>query len=91
MKKPPNIHPGKILLEEFLNPMKIGAYKLSKDIGIPLSTVFELLKSNRRITSDIALKLGNYLGNSAEFWLGLQNDYDLEVAKRQKDKELRKN
>jgi addiction module HigA family antidote len=90
MKKLPNIHPGKILLEQFLNPMKIGAYKLSKDIGIPLTTAFELLKSNRKITPDIALKLGNYLGNSAEFWLDLQNDYDAEVAKRQNDKQLRK-
>jgi addiction module HigA family antidote len=90
MKKLPNIHPAEVLAAEFLNPRKIGAYKLSIDIGIPLPTAHELLKSNRRITPELALKLGKYLGNSAEFWLDLQNNYDLEVEKRQNDKKLKK-
>jgi len=71
-----NIHPGEILLEEFLIPLKISAYRLAKDIGIPQARVSEILKGNRRITADTALRLSKYFGNSAKFWLGLQNDHD---------------
>jgi len=71
-----NIHPGEILLEEFLIPLKISAYKLAKAIGIPQARVSEILKGNRRITADTALRLSKYFGNSAKFWLGLQNDHD---------------
>jgi addiction module HigA family antidote len=73
-----NIHPGEILLEEFLNPMKISAYRLSADINIPQTRISKIIKGKRRITADTALRLGNYFGNSAKFWLGLQNDFDLE-------------
>jgi len=73
-----NIHPGEILLEEFLIPMKISAYRLSADINIPQTRISEIIKGKRRITVDTALRLGNYFGNSAKFWLGLQNDFDLE-------------
>lgn len=73
-----NIHPGEILQEEFLTPFGITAYRLSKDIGIPQTRVSEILKGNRRITADTALRLSKYFGNSAKFWLGLQDDYDLE-------------
>jgi addiction module HigA family antidote len=73
-----NIHPGEILLEEFLVPFEISAYKLAKDVGIPQTRVSEILKGNRRITADTALRLSRYFGNSAKFWLGLQDDYDLE-------------
>lgn len=73
-----NIHPGEVLLEEFLIPFGISAYKLAKDIGIPQTRVSEILKGNRRITADTALRLSKYFGNSAKFWLGLQNDFDLE-------------
>ncbi len=73
-----NIHPGEILMEEFLTPFEITAYKLAKDIGIPQTRVSEILKGNRRITADTALHLSKYFGNSAKFWLGLQGDYDLE-------------
>lgn len=73
-----NIHPGEILSEEFLVPFSISAYKLAKDIGIPQTRVSEILKGNRRITADTALRLSKYFGNSAKFWLGLQADFDLE-------------
>jgi addiction module HigA family antidote len=73
-----NIHPGEVLLEEFLVPFGISAYKLAKDIGIPQTRVSEILKGNRRITADTALRLSKYFGNSAKFWLGLQDDFDLE-------------
>ncbi len=73
-----NIHPGEILLEEFLNPMKISAYKLSKDIDIPQTRISQIIKGNRRITADTALRLSSFFGNSAKFWLGLQDDYDKE-------------
>lgn len=78
MKKLENIHPGEVLLEEFLKPLKITAYRLSKDLGIPQTRVSEILKGNRRITADTAIRLSKYFGNSAKFWLGLQDDYDLE-------------
>lgn len=73
-----NIHPGEVLSEEFLVPFGISAYKLSKDIGIPQTRVSEILKGNRRVTADTALRLSKYFGNSAKFWLGLQDDFDLE-------------
>ncbi len=73
-----NIHPGEILLEEFLQPFGISAYRLSKDLDIPQTRISEILKGNRRITADTALRLSKYFGNSAKFWLGLQDDYDLE-------------
>ncbi len=78
MKKIPNIHPGEILLEEFLNPMEISQYRLSKDLKIPQTRISQIVKGNRRITADTALRLSKYFGTSAKFWLGLQDDYDLE-------------
>lgn len=88
MKKLKNIHPGEILLEEFLIPLQITAYRLSKDVGIPQTRVSEILKGNRRITADTALRLSKYFGNSAKFWLGLQDDFDLEEEQRTKQKEF---
>ena len=86
MKKLKNIHPGEILLEEFLIPLEITAYRLSKDIGIPQTRVSEIIKGNRRITADTALRLSKYFGNSAKFWLGLQDDFDIEEGlQQQKD------
>ena len=73
-----NIHPGEILSEEFLKPLGISAYRLSKDIGIPQTRTSMIIQGNRRITADTALRLAKYFGTSAKFWLGLQNDYDLE-------------
>ncbi len=88
MERLPNIHPGEILQEEFLIPLNITAYRLSKDIGIPQTRVSEILKGNRRITADTALRLSYYFGNSPKFWLGLQDDYDLEEEMTSKQKEL---
>ena len=87
-KKIKNIHPGEILLEEFLLPLEISAYKLSKDIGIPQTRISEIIKGNRRITADTALRLSKYFGNSAKFWLGLQDDFDIEEEKNNKQNVL---
>jgi addiction module HigA family antidote len=78
MKRLPNIHPGEILLEEFLKPMEISQYRLSKDLKIPQTRISQIVKGNRRITADTALRLSKYFGTSAKFWLGLQDDFDLE-------------
>ncbi|MBN1183188.1 MAG: HigA family addiction module antidote protein [Bacteroidales bacterium] len=90
MEKLANIHPGEILLEEFLIPMEITAYRLSKDIEIPQTRISQILKGKRRITADTALRLSSYFGNSAKFWLGLQDDYDIEEEKRLNESTLRK-
>lgn len=93
MEKLNNIHPGEILQEEFLIPLKITAYKLSKDINIPQTRISEILKGKRRITADTALRLSNYFGNSAKFWLGLQDDFDIEEeisVKKEEFKVIRK-
>ncbi|HET9055504.1 MAG TPA: HigA family addiction module antitoxin [Chitinophagaceae bacterium] len=82
MKTLKNIHPGEILLEEFLIPLDISAYKLSKDTDIPQSRLSAIIKGNRRITADTALRLSKYFGTSAKFWLGLQDDYDIEEENR---------
>jgi antitoxin HigA-1 len=89
MEKLSNIHPGEILLEEFLKPLSVSAYRLSKDIGIPQTRTSEIIKGNRSITADTALRLSYYFGNSAKFWLGLQNDFDLEEEKKVKGQELK--
>jgi antitoxin HigA-1 len=78
MAKLKNIHPGEILSEEFLAPFNITAYKLAKDVEIPQTRISEIIKGNRRITADTALRLSKYFGNSAKFWLGLQDDFDIE-------------
>jgi addiction module HigA family antidote len=85
-----NIHPGEILLEEFLRPMEISQYRLSKEIAIPQTRISEIIKGNRRITADTALRLGLYFGNSAKFWLGLQNDYDIENEMEAKGNEMKR-
>ena len=88
MEKLKNIHPGEILNEEFLLPLNISAYRLAKETFIPQTRVSEILKGNRRITAETALRLSKYFGNSPKFWLGLQNDFDLEEEGIQKENEL---
>lgn len=83
-----NIHPGEILLEEFLIPMQISAYRLAKETFLPQIRISEIIKGNRRITADTALRFSKFFGTSAKFWLGLQDDYDLEEEKIQKEKEI---
>ena len=81
MKKLKNIHPGEVLLYEFMIPMNITAYRLSKDLGIPQTRISQIIKGKRRITADTALRLSSYFGTSPKFWLGLQNDFDIEEEK----------
>ena len=88
MKKIKNIHPGEILQEEFLIPLEISAYRLSKEISIPQTRISEIVKGNRRITADTALRLSKFFGNSAKFWLGLQDDFDIEEEQISKQKDL---
>ena len=90
MKKLKNIHPGEILLEEFLVPLGISAYRLSKDISIPQNRLSAIIHGNRRITADTAVRLSKYFGNSAKFWLGLQDDFDIEEEHINKHKALDK-
>jgi len=83
MKTLPNIHPGEILNEEFLKPLNITAYRLSKDTRMPATRVSEILKGRRRITADTALRLSKYFGNSPDFWLGIQMEYDLREERQE--------
>ncbi len=75
--KIPNIHPGEILQEEFLKPMGISAYRLAKETKIPATRISEIIKGNRRISADTALRFGKFFGNTPDFWLGLQMEFDL--------------
>ena len=79
-KKLPPIHPGEILMEEFLKPMDISQYRLAMDISVPPRRINEIVHGKRSITADTALRLGRFFGMSPQFWLNLQNRYDLEVA-----------
>ncbi len=88
MAKLKNIHPGEVLMEEFLLPLEITAYRLSKEISIPQTRLSEILKGRRRITADTALRLSLYFGNSPKFWLGLQDDFDIEEEQSHKGKQL---
>lgn len=85
MEKLTNVHPGEVLNFEFLEPLEISAYRLSKNLRIPQTRVSQIIKGNRRITADTALRLSKYFGNSAKFWLGLQDDFDIE-AERDKNR-----
>jgi addiction module HigA family antidote len=73
------IHPGEILLEEFLKPMNISQYRLSRDISVDPRRINEIVHGERAITADTSLRLGRYFGTSARFWINLQSHYDLEV------------
>jgi addiction module HigA family antidote len=86
----PNIHPGEVLLEEFLQPMGISAYHLAKETFIPQTRISEIVRGKRRITADTALRLARFFGNSPRFWLGLQDDYDLEEETRSETSNLKK-
>ncbi|RUA35826.1 MAG: addiction module antidote protein, HigA family [Bacteroidetes bacterium] len=88
MEKLDNIHPGEVLNEEFLIPMEISAYRLAKDTFIPQTRISEIIKGRRKITADTALRLAKYFGTSAKFWLGLQDDFDIEEERNDKQDEL---
>jgi addiction module HigA family antidote len=87
------IHPGEILLEEFLRPMNISQYRLAKDISVSQRRISEITQGKRSITADTALRLGRYFGMEAQFWLNLQSRYDLlqaeDVLDKRLDKEVR--
>ena len=80
----PNIHPGEILHIEFLEPLQITPYRLSKDIGVAQTRIGEILSGRRSITADTAWRLSRYFGNSVQFWLNLQAEYDLRQAQIKK-------
>lgn len=82
-----NIHPGEILRLEFLEPLEITPYRLSKDIDVAQTRIGEILAEKRSITADTALRLSKYFGNSAQFWLNLQTQYDLRHA-QEENKEI---
>ena len=90
MKRIPNIHPGEILSEDFLKPMGLSAYRLSKGANIDQTRISEIIRGKRSITADTALRLARFFGNSPEFWLNLQAHYDLEQKKREMEKDLKK-
>ena len=79
----PNIHPGEILRLEFLEPLDITPYRLSKDISVAQTRISEILSEKRSITDDTALRLSRYFGNSAQFWMNLQTQYDLRQAQEE--------
>ena len=77
----PNVHPGEVLLEEFLKPHGISQSRVARDLNVPARRINELVHGKRAVTADTALRLGHYFGTSARFWMGLQADYDLEEAR----------
>ena len=79
-KKLPPIHPGEILIDEFLNPMGLSQYRLAKDISVPPRRINEIVHGKRSISADTALRLGRFFGISPQFWLNLQTRFDLEVT-----------
>jgi len=83
------VHPGEILREEFLRPMGLTAYAVAKAIGVPRTRVERLAREDTPLTADTALRLSRYFGNSAGFWMGLQAQYDLEIAMDRIEKELK--
>jgi antitoxin HigA-1 len=82
-EKLPPVHPGQVLLEDFMKPIGLSQYRVAKDIGVPTLRISQIVRGQRSITADIALRLARYFGTSAALWLRLQARYDLEVAERQ--------
>jgi len=89
-KKLPNIHPGEILLEEFLTPMGISQNALARAVGVPPRRINEIVLGKRAVTADTAVRLARAFGMSEQFWMGLQADYDLEEARSAAADDLRK-
>ena len=77
----PNVHPGEVLLEEFLRPFELSQNRLARELGVPPRRINEIVLGKRSITPDTAMRLARYFGSSERFWLGLQTDYDLEEAR----------
>jgi addiction module HigA family antidote len=90
MKTLPNVHPGEVLLEEFLNPMDISQNRLARAMDVPPRRINEIVHGKRAITADTALRLARALGTSEQFWMGLQADFDLEEARKSASDKLKK-
>ncbi len=89
-KRLPPIHPGEVLREEFLKPLKLSAYKVAKDLGIPANRITGIVNEQRAITAETAVLLGHYFSTSAEIWMNLQTRYDLRIAERTTAAQLRR-
>ena len=90
MKTLPNIHPGEVLLEEFLKPLDISQNRLARAMGVPPRRINEIVRGRRSVSADTAIRLSHALGTSEQFWMGLQADYDLEEARKAAQSELNK-
>ena len=88
LKKLPPIHPGEILSEEFLKPLRMSMNKLAEELHVPANRITQIVEGRRSITGETALRLARYFGTSAEFWLGMQKDYDLQVARDEFEAEV---
>jgi addiction module HigA family antidote len=89
-KKLPPIHPGEILLEEFLKPLGMSMNKLADQLHVPANRITQIVEGRRSVTGETALRLARYYGTSPEFWLGIQKDYDLEVARDEFESEVKR-
>lgn len=88
VKKMAPLHPGEVLLEEFLRPLEISQNQLARDLGVAVRRIDEIVKRKRVVTADTALRLARYFGTSADFWMNLQADYELDVARDEKEAEI---
>ena len=88
MEKLPPIHPGEILLEDFMKPLELSSYRVAKDIGVPALRISQIVRGQRSITADTAMRLARYFGTSAGIWLRLQARYDLEIAEAKMAKRI---
>ena len=88
MDKLPPVHPGEVLLEDFMKPLGLSQYRVAKDIGVPTLRISQIVRGQRSITADTALRLARYFGTSAAVWLRLQARYDLEIAESQMSKRI---
>ncbi|MGH7807104.1 MAG: HigA family addiction module antitoxin [Thermodesulfobacteriota bacterium] len=90
MKRLPPVHPGEVLLEDFMKPLRLSQYRVAKDIGVSPIRISQIIHGKRAITADTAIRLSHYLGTSPEVWLRLQARYDLEVAQEQIGERIKK-
>ena len=90
MERLPPIHPGEILLEDFMKPLELSSYRVAKDIGVPALRISQIVRGQRSITADTAMRLARYFGTSAGIWLRLQARYDLEIAEAKMAKRINK-
>jgi len=88
MEKLPPIHPGEILMEDFMKPLGLSSYRVAKDIGVPALRISQIVRGQRSITADTAMRLARYFGTSAGIWLRLQARYDLEIAEAKMAKRI---